>query len=129
MDSIRFALRATLWVGMLGALLFPSRGVYAQQYEVIILPRPAAFPYVYGEGVASGKQAGYGIPENGNAPYDLRALLWTGTQSPLDITPIGFRSARVEDAEGDQIAGTADGHAVLWQEGGSTNVILHPSGY
>jgi hypothetical protein len=61
-------------------------------------------------------------------------LLWIKSASPQDITPTGYRAARIEDAEGDQFVGSASNNpgqafsplAYLWQNGGSTRVLLHP---
>jgi hypothetical protein len=116
------------------AFLLLATSAIAQQYQAIILPRPAPYLYAYGEGAATGRQTGWGIPDGGNYEADIRALLWIGSQAPQDITPAGFRAARIEDAEGDQFVGSASNNpgnafsplAYLWQNDGSTRVLLHP---
>src|SRR4051812_13011391 len=107
---------------------------FAQQYQAVILPRPAPYLYAYGEGAGNGRQTGWAIPEGGNYQADIRALLWLNGQAPQDITPTGFRGARIDDAEGDQIVGSVSNNpgqafsplAFLWQNAGSTRVLLHP---
>lgn len=115
-------------------LMLVCATAFAQQYRAVILPRPTPYVYAYGEGAGTGRQAGWGIPQNGDYEADIRALLWIGAQPPQDITPTGFRAARIDDAEGDQFVGSASNNpgtafsplAYLWQNGGSTRVLLHP---
>lgn len=106
----------------------------AQQYQAVILPRPANFSYASAEGAGSGRQAGWGILNDGSYDADQRALLWIDTQAPQDITPTGFRAARIDDGEGDQFVGSASNNpgsaysplAYLWLNGGAMRVQLHP---
>ena len=81
------------------SLILSAITLKAQQYQAVILPRPANFPYAYGEGTVPGRQAGWGIPENGNYEAAVRALLWKDAKPPLDITPEAYRAARIDDAE------------------------------
>src|SRR5215217_3938193 len=121
---------------VVGFCLVGAVSLRAQQYQAIILPRPAKFVYAYGEGAGnSGRTSGWGIPAGGNYQADVRALLWINTQPPVDITPAGFRAARVDDAEGNQIVGSVSNNpetfsprAFLWLNGGSAGVLLHPGG-
>ena len=130
----RLSFRSFFGSGINALFLLLAAPLCAQQYQAVILPRPATFPYAYGEGAVPGRQVGWGIPQNGDYEADIRALLWIDAQSPQDITPIGFRAARVEDAEGDQFVGSASNNpgtafsplAYLWQNNGSTRVLLHP---
>src|SRR4051794_40588703 len=111
---------------LIAAFLLTNASVHstdAQQYQAFILPRPAPYLYAYGEGAGTTRQAGWGIPDGGNYQADIRALLWIDNQPPQDITPAGYRAARIDDAEGDQLVGSASNNpgtafspqAFLWQ--------------
>jgi Big-like domain-containing protein len=130
----RLLFRSFFGSGICALFLLLAAPLFAQQYQAVILPRPAPFLYAYGQGAGTGRAVGFGMPDTATTDADDRALLWIGTQSPQDITPTGFRAARIDDAEGDQFVGSASNNpgtafsplAYLWQNGGSTRVLLHP---